>query len=472
MSDQFEIIVIGGGPGGYVAAIRASQLGMKVALVEVEKLGGVCLNWGCIPTKALLQSAHLLQDFQHASSFGILTENTKPDFPAIIQRSRKVADQMSKGVDFLMKKNKVTVIYGKAKFLDQQTIQVENSSGNSTMKADRFILATGAQAKPFPGVPFDQNIILSSKEAMQQKEIPARISIIGAGAIGIEFADFYASMGSKVTIFEYLDHLLPNEDEEISKILERSFKKRNISFFLSTSVTAIVTNRGTATVKFRPKAGGEEAQAEADKVLVGIGLTPNTVGMNLEEVGVVLEKGFIKVDAYYRTSVSSIYAIGDCNGPPLLAHLASMEGIKAAEAISIEYKKNKLIEYQPINYEKIPGCTYCHPEVASFGKTEKKAVQEGISIKVGRFPFTASGRAQAVGDTTGLVKIITDEKHGEIIGGHIIGLNASELISELLVSSINELTAHNLATTIHAHPTLSEAIMEAAADSLGEAINI
>jgi dihydrolipoamide dehydrogenase len=472
MSDHFEVIVIGGGPGGYVAAIRASQLGMKVALVEREKLGGVCLNWGCIPTKALLQSAHLLQDFKHSASFGILTENTKPDFPAVIQRSRKVADQMSKGVDFLMKKNKITTVYGKAKFLDQQTIQVDSPSGSHSMKANRFIIATGAHSKPFPNVPFDQNLILSSKEAMQQTEIPGRMLIIGAGAIGIEFADFYESMGSQVTIIEYLDHLLPSEDEEISKILERSFKKRNIHFHLSTSVTSIVPNENSVTVKICPKAGSEETPMETDKVLVGIGLVPNTAGMNLEEIGIALEKGFIKVDSHYRTSVNSIYAIGDCNGPPLLAHVASMEGIKAAEAISIEYRKNKYLEFHPINYEKIPGCTYCHPEVASFGKTEKKAIQEGLSIKIGRFPFTASGRAQAVGDTTGLVKVIIDEKYGEIIGGHIIGLNASELISELLVSSVHELTAHNLATTIHAHPTLSEAIMEAAADSLGEAINI
>lgn len=474
MADKFDVAVIGGGPGGYVAAIRAAQLGMKVCVVEMDKMGGICLNWGCIPTKALLQSAHTLEHIKHASEFGISVKDIKTDFPAVIKRSRGVADQMSKGVSFLMKKNNITVIAGKAVFKDKNTISVQDSKGNETgeVSADNFIVATGARSKPLPGTPFDGNIILSSKEAMIQEDAPKTLAVIGAGAIGIEFSDFYASMGTKVHIIEYLDHLLPNEDEEISKILERTFKKRAIDFTTGAMVIEVKTTKTGATLKIQDKKDTTKiTELKVDKVIVGIGLSPNTENMKLEEIGIKLDKGFIHVNNRYQTTVDTIYAIGDVTGPPLLAHVASMEGIKAAEAISITKGNHHNLDYQPINYDFIPGCTYCHPEVASVGMTEKKAIATGHKIKVGRFPYTASGRAQAQGETTGMFKIIADAEHGEILGGHIIGAGATEMISEINLGANMELTAKDLMNTIHAHPTLSEGVMEAAADVYGEAIN-
>ncbi len=473
MAEKFQVVVIGAGPGGYVAAIRSAQLGFKTAIIEMEKLGGICLNWGCIPTKALLQSAHLLEEMKHANEFGIISDLPKPDFDKVISRSRKVADQMAKGVDFLMKKNKVGVIYGKASFKTKNLISVIDSSGKETeVESDRFIVATGARSKPFPKLDFDSNLVLSSREAMVEKTIPKKLGIIGAGAIGVEFADFYSSMGSEVEIIEYLDHLLPNEDEEISKVLETSFKKRGIKLHLSKGVTGFEKKSNSIVLEISEKVSGEKEKIEYDKIIVGIGLIPNTENLKLEEVGVNLNKGFINIDSKFRTNTETIYAIGDCTGAPLLAHVASMEGIKAAEAIAIELGKNSHIHYEAINYDLIPGCTYCHPEVASVGMSEKKAIEQGYEIKIGRFPFTASGRAQAVGQTTGMVKIVAGKEHGEILGAHIIGASATELISEFMVGASTELTVHNLATIIHAHPTLSEGVMEAAADVLGEAINI
>ncbi|NUM42724.1 MAG: FAD-dependent oxidoreductase, partial [Leptospiraceae bacterium] len=338
--------------------------------------------------------------------------------------------------------------------------------------SDYFIVATGARSKELPILPFDQEKILSSKEAMTEKEIPKTLGIIGAGAIGVEFADFYSSMGSKVHIVEYLDHLLPNEDEEISKILERSFKKKGIEFYLSTGITGGEKKKDRIVLKLKEKLeNGKSFDLEVDKVIVGVGLTPNTNGIRLEEIGIHLTNGFISVNERYATSVSNIYAIGDCTGHPLLAHVASMEGVRASEAISIQNGNPHKLQFLPINYEYIPGCTYCHPEVASVGMTEKKAKESGLNFKIGRFPFTASGRAQATGDTTGMIKLISGEK-GEILGAHIIGPNATELISEYVVSSVSELRVEDIGNTIHAHPTLSEGLMEAALDSMGEAINI
>lgn len=474
MADKFNIVVIGGGPGGYVAAIRAAQLGFQVAVIEMDRMGGICLNWGCIPTKALLQSAHLLEEMRHAGEFGIHSENIKPDFPAVISRSRKVAEQMSKGVEFLMRKNKITIINGKAVFKDGNTVSVldKDSKEINEVSADRFIVATGARAKQFPGMPFDSNLILSSKEAMVLKETPKRLGIIGAGAIGVEFADVYASMGAEVHVIEFLDHLLPNEDEEISKVLETSFKKRGIKQYLGKGVNGFELKSNSVLLKIKSKTDDSIEEIEVDKVIVGIGLIPNTEGIRLEEAGVNLSKGFINVNERYKTTANTIYAIGDCTGAPLLAHVASMEGIKAAEAIAIELGSHHKIEYSPINYDFIPGCTYCHPEVASIGLTEKKALELGHEIKIGRFPFTASGRAQAAGQTTGLVKIVAGKKHGEILGAHIIGNNATEIISELMLGASMELTVNNIAGVMHPHPTISESLMEAAADSIGEAINI
>ena len=474
MAEKFDVAVIGGGPGGYVAAIRASQLGLKTCVIEMDKMGGICLNWGCIPTKALLQSAHLLEHIKHSSDFGISVNDVSTDFPAVIKRSRGVADQMSKGVDFLMKKNNIITINGKAIFIDKNTVGVHDQKGKEvqTVTADKFIIATGARPKPLPGVEFDKSMILSSKEAMTQESVPKKLAVIGAGAIGIEFSDFYAAMGSEVHIIEYLDHLLPNEDEEISKILERTFKKRKIDFSTGAMVTEAKTGKDGVTLKIQDKKDAAKVkELKVDKVIVGIGLIPNTEEMNLDKVGVKTDKGFISVNNRYQTTVNTIYAIGDCIGAPLLAHVASMEGIKAAEAISIEAGNPHHVEYEPINYDFIPGCTYCHPEVGSVGMTEKKAIAAGYKVKVGRFPYTASGRAQAQGETTGMFKIVADAEHGEILGGHIIGAGATEMISEITLGASMELTAKNLMDTIHAHPTLSEGIMEAAADVYGEAIN-
>ncbi len=472
MSEQFQVVVIGGGPGGYVAAIRASQLGLKTAVVEMDRMGGICLNWGCIPTKALLQSAHLLEEFRKAHEFGIISPNAQADFPKVIERSRKVADQMAKGVEFLMKKNSVTQISGKAVFKDVNTVIVSKEGKDEEIRSDYFILATGARAKELPILPFDKEKILSSKEAMYQKEVPKRLGIIGAGAIGVEFADFYSSMGSNVHIIEYLDHLLPNEDEEVSKILERSFKKKGIEFYLGTGLAGAEKKSDKVILKLKEKADdGKSFDLEVDKVIVGVGLSPNTSGIRLEEIGVHLTNGFVSVSERYATSVNNIYAIGDCCGHPLLAHVASAEGVRAAEAISIRNGNPHKIQFLPINYDYIPGCTYCHPEVASVGITEKEAKETGTKYKIGKFPFTASGRAQATGDTTGMVKLISGE-NGEILGAHIIGPNATELLSEYVVSSLSELRVQDIGNAMHAHPTLSEGLMEAALDCMGEAINI
>ncbi|MCZ8343693.1 MAG: dihydrolipoyl dehydrogenase [Leptospira sp.] len=472
-SNQFQVIVVGGGPGGYVAAIRAAQLGLSTCLIEKERLGGVCLNWGCIPTKALLESAHVLEHLKKASDFGLLAENVKADFEAVIQRSRSVADQMAKGVEFLMKKNKITVVPGNAKFKDSNTVVVESQSGETgTYSANYIILALGAKNKGLPFLPFDGNLVLSAREAMVEKKPISNLAIIGAGAIGVEFADFYSSMGSKVTIVEFQDHLLPNEDSEISSILEKSFKKRGIQFFLSTGVESASVESSQVVLNLLDRNTAKKEKLTFDKVIVGIGITPNTQNIGLEEIGIKLKNQFIEIDSTYRTTVNHIYAIGDCIPTPSLAHVASAEGIRAAEDISIRLGNPHNLKTHRINYDYIPGCTYCNPEVASVGLTEAKAKASGHEIKVGRFPFSASGRARAQGDSTGLIKIISDAKHGEILGAHIIGSSATELIAELTLSANAELTVKELMNTIHAHPTISEGIMEASADVLGEAINI
>ncbi|EOQ90197.1 dihydrolipoyl dehydrogenase [Leptospira yanagawae serovar Saopaulo str. Sao Paulo = ATCC 700523] len=472
-SNHFQVIVIGGGPGGYVAAIRAAQLGLQTCVVERDKLGGVCLNWGCIPTKALLESAHVLEHLKEASKFGISADNIKVDFEAVIKRSRSVADQMAKGVEFLMKKNKVSVVNGDAKFLNSKTIEVKSVTGDtSTLTADYFIVAVGAKNKALPFLPFDGKRVLSAREAMVEPKAIPNLAIIGAGAIGVEFADFYASMGSKVSIIEFQDHLLPNEDKEISGILERSFKKRGIEQYLSFGVeTANVTEKGVElTIQDRNSAKKEKLNF--DKVIVGVGISPNTSSIGLDEIGIKLKNGFIEYTGNYRSTVDHIYAIGDCIPTPSLAHVASAEGIRAAEDISIRLGNPHHIQIQRLNYAYIPSCTYCHPEVASVGLSEDKAKAMGHEIKVGKFPFSASGRAQAQGDTTGMVKIVSDAKHGEILGAHIIGPGATELIAELTLGANMEITVRELASTIHAHPTLAEGIMESAAAVLGEAINI
>ncbi|EMY62030.1 dihydrolipoyl dehydrogenase [Leptospira terpstrae] len=471
--NHFQVIVIGGGPGGYVAAIRAAQLGLQTCVVEREKLGGVCLNWGCIPTKALLESAHVLEHLKQAASFGLSCDNIKADFDAVIKRSRSVADQMAKGVEFLMKKNKITVISGEASFQNSKTIQVKPSSGETnTYTADFFILAVGAKNKALPFLPFDGKRVLSARDAMIEPKVIPNLAIIGAGAIGVEFADFYASMGSKVSIIEFQDHLLPNEDVEISGVLERSFKKRGIEQYLSFGVeTAVVSDSGVE-LTLQDRKSGKKEKLNFDKVIVGVGITPNTQAIGLDEIGIKLKNGFVDFVGNYRSTLDHIYAIGDCIPTPSLAHVASAEGIRAAEDISFRLGNPHHLQIVRLNYSYIPGCTYCHPEVASVGLTEEKAKAMGYEITVGKFPFTASGRAQAQGDTTGMVKIVSDKKHGEILGAHIIGSGATEMIAELTLGANMEITVRELANTIHAHPTLSEGIMESAAAVLGEAINI
>lgn len=472
MPESYDLTVIGAGPGGYVAAIRGAQLGMNVCIVEKERPGGICLNWGCIPTKSLLESAHLLDKIRSAKDFGIDLSGAKPDFPAIIRRSRNVADSMASGVEFLLNKNKVTRKKGSAVFKDSNTIWLPDTS-KEEITSKHFILATGARAKELPGLPFDETTVLSSKTAMIQEKIPESLLIVGAGAIGVEFADFYSTMGTKVTLVEMMDQILPVEDKEISAFLEKSFVKRGIRVLTGVGVSNAAVENGKVKVLLKGKNFPESGEIlETEKILVSIGLVPNTDAMNLEEIGVFLQKGFVKTDFQYKTSVPHIYAIGDCNGPPLLAHVASMEGIKAAEAISILSGNPHLLNYLPINYDAIPGCTYCHPEIASIGFTEKKAIDMGYTISVGKFPFIASGRAKAMGDTGGFTKVVVDKSSGEILGAHLIGPGVTELLPAVALGITQELTAKEIASTIFAHPTLSETVMESFGAALGEAINL
>ncbi|TGK39341.1 dihydrolipoyl dehydrogenase [Leptospira gomenensis] len=472
MPESYDLTVIGAGPGGYVAAIRAAQLGMNVCIIEKDRPGGICLNWGCIPTKALLESAHLLEKIHSAKEFGIDSNGAKPDFPTIIQRSRKVADQMASGVDFLLNKNKIVRKKGTAAFKDLNTIWLPDTSKEEIV-SKYFIIATGARARELPGLPFDGKTVLSSKSAMVLEKIPDSLLIVGAGAIGVEFADFYATMGTKVTLVEMLDQILPVEDKEVSTFLEKSFVKRGIRVLTGVGVSNPELKDGKVKVLLKGKNLPETGEIlEVEKILVSIGLVPNTDSMNLEEIGIFLQKGFIKTDTKYKTSVPHIYAIGDCNGPPLLAHVASMEGIKAAEAISIHSGNPHGLSYFPLNYDAIPACTYCHPEVASIGLTEKKATNMGYTIGVGKFPFTASGRARAMGDVGGFTKVVVDKKSGEILGAHMIGPGVTELLPAVALGITQELTANDIASTIFAHPTLSETVMESFAAALGEAINL
>lgn len=469
---RYHVVVIGSGPGGYVAAIRAAQLGYSTAIVERERLGGICLNWGCIPTKSLLESAHRLEDIRRASDFGLrVTGDVGPDFAAVIARSRGIAEDMSHGVEYLMKKNKITVIPGTARFLDNFKIEIKNGEERSEVEADRFIIATGARPRSLPGLQIDGKKIIGYREAMTQTKIPARLCVVGAGAIGVEFADFYRSMGSDVTVLEALPHILPLEDEEVAKLLARSFQKRDIKVLTGVRVQEGVVNGETVLVKYTD-AQKQTQQAEFDLVLSAAGVAANTDNLGLEELGVRLSRDRVLVNDHYQTSIANIYAIGDCIPGPALAHVASIEGVRAAEAMKYGGSHTADTQYEPVNYDLIPSCTYCHPEVASVGLTEKGALEKGIEVKIGRFPFTASGRAKAMGDTTGFVKIIADKRFGQIVGAHIIGPGATELISEITLGASMELLPENFARTIHAHPTLAEGVMEAAADVLGEAINL
>lgn len=461
---NYDLIIIGSGPGGYVAAIRASQLGLKVAIIERENLGGICLNWGCIPTKALLKSAQVFEYLNHAADYGITVEGGKADFDKVIARSRSVADGMSKGVQFLMKKNKIDVIMGSGKLMAGKKVEVTGVDGVVTVyDAEHIILATGARSRMLPNIPQDGKKIIGYREAMTLPKQPASIVVVGSGAIGSEFAYFYNAMGTKVTLIEYMPNVVPVEDEEVSKQLERSFKKAGITVLTSASVESVDTSGDLCKVSVKTKKGDEIIEAEI--VLSAAGIVPNIENIGLEELGIIVDKGKVMVNDYYQTNIPGIYAIGDITPGQALAHVASAEGIICVEKIAGQHP-------HPINYNNIPGCTYTSPEIASVGYTEKAAKEAGYELKIGKFPFSASGKAKAAGAADGFVKVIYDAKYGELLGAHFIGANVTEMIAEMVVARNLETTGHEILKSIHPHPTMSEAIMEATAAAYGEVIHM
>lgn len=461
---QYDLIVIGSGPGGYVAAIRASQLGLKTAVVEKESLGGVCLNWGCIPTKALLKSAQVFDYLRHAADYGIVVNDYRHDFGAVVKRSRDVADGMSKGIQFLFKKNKIDVINGHGKVKPGKKVEVTAADGSiQTYDASHIILATGARSRELPGLKQDGKKVIGYREAMVLPQQPKSMVVVGSGAIGCEFAYFYNAMGTKVTIVEYMPNIVPLEDEDISKQLGRSFKKAGIELLTESTVESVDTSGTGCKVKVKTKKG--EELLECDIVLSAVGVTPNLENIGLEDCGIITDKGKVIVNDYYQTNIPGVYAIGDIVKGPALAHVASAEGICCVEKIAG-------LHIEPINYGNIPGCTYCLPEVASVGMTEKAAKEAGYEVKVGKFPFSASGKAKAAGNSEGFVKVIFDAKYGEWLGAHFIGLNVTEMIAEVVVARNLETTGHEIIKSIHPHPTMSEAIMEAVADAYGEVIHM
>ena len=465
----YDVIVIGSGPGGYPAAIRASQLGFKVAIIEKESLGGICLNWGCIPTKALIKSANVYEYLKHSSDYGINATGTA-DFGAVIKRSRGVADKMSKGVQFLMRKNKIDVIMGHGKIVAKGKVEVTAADNSKQIvEAKNIVIATGGRAKQLPNLPFDGKKIIGYRNAMVLPEQPKSMIIVGSGAIGVEFAYVYASMGTKVTIVEFLPRIVPVEDEDISKELEKQYKKQGIDVMTNASVESVDTSGSGVKAKVKTQTG--EIFLEADIVLSAVGVVANIENIGLEENGIKTEKGKIVVDKYQQTSVAGIYAIGDCSPGQALAHVAAKEGINAAEHIGYNEKKYAHLP-EPLDYNNIPGCTYCTPEIASVGYTEKAAKEAGYELKIGKFPFMASGKASAAGATEGFVKVIYDAKYGEFLGCHMIGANVTEMIAEVVVARKLETTAHEILNAIHPHPTMSEGLKEATAAAYGEAIDI
>lgn len=466
----YDVIVVGSGPGGYPAAIRASQLGFKVAIIEKESLGGICLNWGCIPTKALMKSAEVFEYTKHSQNYGINVTDAKHDFGAVIKRSRGVADKMSKGVQFLMKKNKIDVIMGFGKVAGKGKVEVTGADGKKQIVEGKYIiLATGARARALPNLPIDGTKVIEYRKAMSLPEQPKSMIVVGSGAIGSEFAYFYNTLGTKVTIVEFLPRIVPVEDEDISKELEKQFKKQGIAVMTSSEVTSVDTKG--AGVKATVKTPTGEVTLEADIVLSAVGIIANLEGIGLEENGIKTEKGKITTDKYCQTNVAGIYAIGDCIPGQALAHVATKEGILAAEAIAFAEKK-LAHQPEPLDYGNVPGCTYCSPEVASVGLTEKAAKDAGYEVKVGKFPFLASGKATAAGATDGFVKVIFDAKYGEFLGAHMIGHNVTELVAEVSVARKLETTYHEILGAIHPHPTMSEGVKEATAAAYGEAIDI
>jgi len=460
----YDVIVLGSGPGGYPAAIRASQLGKKVAIVERELLGGICLNWGCIPTKALLKSAQVYEYAKHAADYGIVMENPSANFDGVIKRSRGVADKMSKGVQYLMKKNKIEVIMGTGKLVAKDKLEVTAADGSKQiLEAKNIVIATGGRARQLPTMPIDGKKIIGYREAMVLPTKPKSMIICGSGAIGSEFAYFYNSVGTKVTIVEFMPRIVPVEDEDISKELEKQFKKQGIDIMTNSEVLSVDTSG--AGVKAKVKTAAGEVILEADILLSAVGVVANIENVGLEALGIKTEKGKIIVDVNQQTNVPGIYALGDCTPGQALAHVATKEGINAAEHLSGHHP-------EPIDYNNIPGCTYCTPEIASVGYTEKQAKDAGYEIKVGKFPFIASGKATAAGNTDGFVKVIFDAKYGEFLGCHMIGAAVTDMIAEAVVARKLETTAHELLNAIHPHPTMSEALKEATAVAYGEATDI
>jgi dihydrolipoamide dehydrogenase len=462
---SYDLIVVGSGPGGYVAAIRAAQLGMNVGVVEKENLGGICLNWGCIPTKSLLKSAQALEYAKHAADYGVsISGEIKPDFEAMVKRSRDVADGMSKGINYLFTKNKIEIIKGFGRLNDKNSVEVTDDTGKRTLhSAKNIILATGARSRELPNLEQDGEKIIGYREAMTLAKQPKSMVVVGSGAIGSEFAYFYQNIGTEVTLVEYLPNVVPNEDEEVSKTLERSFKKMKMKVFTSASVESVDTSGKLCKVVVKTKKGEEIIEAEI--VLSAVGIAPNLENIGLEDLGILLEKGKVKVNEFYQTNIESVFAIGDIIAGPALAHVASAEGIVCVEKIAG-------LNPHPIDYSNIPGCTYTNPEISSLGMTEQKAREAGLEIKVGKFPFSASGKASASGQKEGFVKLIFDAKYGELLGAHMIGANVTEMIAELVVAKKLEITGHELIKSIHPHPTMSEAIMEAAAAAYEEVIHL
>ncbi len=464
---NFDLIIIGSGPGGYVAAIRASQLGLNVAIVEKESLGGICLNWGCIPTKALLKSAQIFNYINHAEDYGINVNEASPEFSKMIERSRNVADGMSKGVQFLMKKNKITVIEGTGKLARGKKVVVSDKDGKkSEYTAEHIIVATGGKAKELPNISIDGERVIEYRKAMTLTKIPKSMVVVGAGAIGAEFAYFYNSIGTEVTVIEFLEQgLLPREDAEVSREIGKAFKKAGIRVLGNTAVESVDLSGKLCKVKAKGNKVGKEEIIECEIVLSAAGITPNTEDIGLEALGIKTEKGFILVDEFYNTNVPGIYAIGDIIPGPALAHVASAEGITCVEKITGH-------TVEPIDYNNIPSCTYCIPEVASVGFTEQIAKEKGYELKVGKFPFSASGKASAAGAKEGFVKVIYDAKYGELLGAHMVGYNVTEMIAELVVAKKLETTGYEILKSIHPHPTMSEAVMEATAAAYDEVIHL
>ncbi len=465
----YDVVVLGSGPGGYVAAIRASQLGLKTAIIERESLGGICLNWGCIPTKALLKSAQVYEDIKHAKDFGIEASG-KQDFPAVIKRSRGVADKMSKGVAFLMRKNKIDVIMGFGTFKAKGQLEVKAADGKTqVVEGKHIIIATGARSRELPNLRQDGKKVIGYREAMSLPQQPKSLIVVGSGAIGVEFAYFYYSMGTKVTIVEFLPRIVPVEDEEISKELEKVYKKYGIDIYVSSEVTSVDTSGNGVKAKVKTASG--EIVLEADILLSAVGIASNIEGIGLEALGVKTDKGKVSVDKFYNTNVAGIYSIGDCAPGQALAHVASKEGIICVENIAFNEKKYTHAP-EPIDYNNVPGCTYCTPEIASVGFTENQAKEAGYEVKVGKFPLSASGKASAAGHTEGFIKVIFDAKYGEWLGTHMIGYNVTEIIIETVVGRKLETTYNEVLNSLHPHPTISESVKDAIEVAYGEAIHL